>query len=168
MNITITTDASFSSKYKRGTYAFFITSNLGRMSQAGALRKSCRSPSEAEIKCIINALTFVRNNKELFDKCKNVYVNTDSMNSIHIWNDDRQLIIRYKLFKLSLQLNKLIRKLKKDYRKKSIELRHVKGHSGVNDKRSYVNEFCDKAAKVEMGILINKIEGNESNKINKR
>lgn len=158
MNITITTDASFSSKYKRGTYAFFITSNLGRMSRAGALRKSCRSPSEAEIKCIINALMFVKNNKELFDKCKNVYVNTDSLNSIHIWNGDKVAILKYRLRDLEMKLVTNIKHIKKAFMGKHIELRHVKGHSGVNDKRSYVNEFCDKAAKTEMGILISKIE----------
>lgn len=31
--------------------------------------------------------------------------------------------------------------------KATIEFRHVKAHSGVDDKRSYVNEWCDKEAK---------------------
>lgn len=157
MNITITTDASFSSKYKRGTYAFFITCNIGRMSQAGALRKKCNSPTEAEIKCIINALSFVYQQKELFSKCKNIYINTDSLNSIHIWNADNQSIYKYRLRGLASQLSLDIHKLKKLFKGKTIELRHVKAHVSTDTKREWVNDFCDKAAKTEMGVLIDKL-----------
>jgi hypothetical protein len=35
-----------------------------------------------------------------------------------------------------------------------IEFRHVNAHSNVNDKRSYVNEWCDSEAKKELRRLI--------------
>lgn len=31
-----------------------------------------------------------------------------------------------------------------------IEFRHVKAHTGINDKRSYVNDWCDLEAKKQL------------------
>lgn len=158
MNVTITTDASYSKKHNRGTYAFFITSNLGRTSQSGVLRKKCSTPSEAELKCIINSLVFLSKQKDLFDKCKNIYINTDSLNCIHIWNNDNQSIYKYKLRPLQHLMKKPMKDIKRMFKDKSIELRHIKAHVSTDTKREWVNDFCDKAAKTEMGILIDKLE----------
>lgn len=157
MNVTITTDASYSKKHNRGTYAFFITSNLGRTSQSGVLRKKCSSPSEAEFKCIVNALVFL-SQQTWFDKVKNVYVNTDSMNAIHVWNHDLKSIKRYGITKLKKMMFSPRVQVRSLYKGKKIELRHVKAHVGTDTKREWVNDFCDKAAKTEMGILIDKLE----------
>ena len=40
--------------------------------------------------------------------------------------------------------------LAKSENKAIIEFRHVKAHSGVKDKRSYVNEWCDAEAKKQL------------------
>lgn len=158
MNITITTDASFSKKYQKGTFAFYITSNAGSFSMSGELKKTCHCPSEAEIKCIVNSLAFVSQNAELFKKCKFIYVNTDSMNAIHVWEEDKPKIKKYRLKHLMQQFGKSIDKTKKLFDGKRIELRHVKAHTETDDKRSYVNDLCDKAAKAEMKLLIDKLE----------
>ena len=47
----------------------------------------------------------------------------------------------------------LIRKLKIE-----VEFRHVKAHSGINDSRSYVNEWCDAEAKKQMWSKVNSIK----------
>jgi ribonuclease HI len=156
MNITITTDASFSKEYNVGTYAFYITSNEGRCSMSGAFKKSCKTPSEAEIKCIINALTFISSQPSLLNKCKCIFINTDSMNAIHIFENDRHAIRKYKLNNIKY-LQTSVKKVMKLYVGKEIHFRHVKAHKDTDTPRTWVNDFCDKAAKIEMGILINKI-----------
>ncbi len=164
MNVTITTDASFSKKHNRGTYAFFITSDLGRMSKSGALRKKCDSPSEAEMKCIFNALVFLSQQVDIFGKCKNIYINTDSMNVIHVWKHDAVAVRKYRLKHLNKIMHGPRMQIKSLYKGKKIELRHVKGHDDTNlENRSRANAMCDNACKIEMGILINKLEGNGIN-----
>lgn len=157
MNITLTTDASYSYKHKVGSYAFYITCNLGRMSKSGALKKECACPSEAEMKCIINALTFISECPDLFSKCKDVFVNTDSMNAIHVFEDSKVNIKKYRLKKY-LYLQARYNKVKSIFGDRRIDFRHVKAHSGKDDKRSWVNEFCDKAAKEQLHLLIDKLE----------
>ena len=162
MNVTITTDASYSAKHNRGTYAFYISSNAGRMSKSGELRKKCSSPSEAEMKCIFNALVFLSQQEDIFSKCKDVHINTDSMNAIHIWKHDKVAIRKYRLKNLSKMMHGPRMQIKKLFSGKKIFLVHVKGHDDTNmASRSRANAMCDAAAKVEMGILINKLEGNE-------
>lgn len=159
MNVTITTDASYSAKHNRGTYAFYISSNAGRMSKSGELRKKCSSPSEAEMKCIFNALVFLSQQDDIFSKCKDIHINTDSMNSIHIWKNDIAAIKKYGLRKLSKKMYGPRMQIKKLFVGKKIFLVHVKGHDDTNmANRSRANAMCDAAAKVEMGILIGKLE----------
>lgn len=158
MNVTITTDASFSRTHQRGTYAFFISSNLGRMSKSGVLRKTCISPSEAEMKCIINALVFLSQQVDIFLKCKDIYINTDSMNSIHMWNKDKVSIKKYKLFKLSEKLEHSLKQTRALVKGKNVWINHVKSHDDSNTaNRSRANALCDNACRIEMGILINKL-----------
>ena len=162
MNVTITTDASYSAKHNRGTYAFYISSNAGRMSKSGELRKKCDSPSEAEIKCIINALVFLSQQHDIFSKCNDIHINTDSMNAIHVWKNDMVAIRKYGIKKLSKKMHGPMMQMKKLFSGKKIFLMHVKGHDDENmASRSKANAMCDRVAKIEMGILINKLEGNE-------
>jgi ribonuclease HI len=159
MNVTITTDASFSIKHHRGTYAFFISSNLGRMSKSGVLRKKCESPSEAEMKCIINALVFLSQQVDIFSKCKDIYINTDSMNAIHMWNKDKASISKYKIFNLSKKMEHSLNEARKLVKGKNVWIKHVKSHDDTNTaNRSRANAMCDNACRVEMGILISKLE----------
>lgn len=154
MNIVINTDASFSSKHKRGTYAFYINTNTDRISKSGALRKKCLCSSEAEIKTIINALAFVYMDIELFSKCKTIHVDTDSMNALHLWKKDAVAIKKYRLNKLNQQFAAKIQSAKDVFKDKKITLRYVKAHTNVN----FANDFCDKMARKEMSLLIKKLE----------
>lgn len=118
MNITINTDASFCPKTKVGGYAFWITSDLGRIKHSNIFNGVLNNPSEAEMKCIINAVYFL--SKKIDIANHNIIVNTDCTSAI------KALRIRFP----------------------KISFRHVKGHQkGSLDKRSFVNNWCDAAAK---------------------
>ena len=51
MNVTINTDASFNHHYKVGGYAFWITSELGRIRQSGTLKETSDA-QDAELKAL--------------------------------------------------------------------------------------------------------------------
>ena len=150
MLVTINTDASFHPEYKVGAFAFWVVCNEFRIQKAGYLRSLCKNPDEAEMNCIINALHQTLSNKVVFSK---VIINTDSLNSIAIFKNDREHIKKYNLFNWKNK-RKLFNKIRHDYNSKNsifqgieIEFRHVKAHSNISNKRSYVNEWCDTNAK---------------------
>lgn len=155
MNVTINCDASFSKKHQVGSYAFWIVSNLGRMTMQGPFRRVCKDSTEAEMKCIINALTFMTQHKGLMDKAKVIHVNTDSMNAIHVFELDKPKIKMYRLKKY-LHLRVAYMTVMKKMPGKKIFFAHVKAHTDITDKRSYVNDWLDKAAKSELGKMIEK------------
>ncbi len=157
MNVTVNCDASFSNKYSVGTYAFWIVSNLGRITGSGPLRKRCVDSTDAEIKCILNALAMIAMNFDLMVHVKNIYVNTDSLNAIHLLSGDKEAIKKFRLKKynhLLMRYTLIMSKLKG----KDIHFSHVRAHQDTDTKRSWVNDWLDKAAKDEMGLLLTKIK----------
>jgi len=150
MLVTINTDASFHPQLKYGAYAFWAVSNNFKITKSGVFKSVCINSHDAETRCIINALSIVLLSHKDITK---IIVNTDSQNSIHILTNDKENIRRYlgtnqKMVKiLRTEFNKV---LSKNLNKVKIEFRHVKAHSGINDKRSYVNEWCDAEAKKQL------------------
>lgn len=144
MLVTVNTDASFHPEFKVGAYAFWSVCNGFKMQRAGYLEELCRNPDDAEMKCILNAIYYtLYMNKSI----TRVIVNTDSMNSKRVFENDTKGIARYNLFwakKHRAKLKSIVKKYSNNIR---IEFRHVKAHSGKNDARSYVNEWCDTHAK---------------------
>lgn len=59
--ITIHTDASFCPHKKVGGYAFWIASDLGRIKYSNRFKGTLSNSSEAEMRCIINALNCISN-----------------------------------------------------------------------------------------------------------
>lgn len=163
MNITLNCDASFSKKYRVGSFAYWVTCNMGRLRRSGSLKGGINDPTEAEMKCILNALKFIIvDNRRVFNEVQRFYVNTDSLNAKWMFEGHQNKITKYGRVKPEWKrLNKIYnRKFFSEIRKHKKEIRfyHVKGHSGVQDSRSYVNEWCDKAAKNEISKIINSIE----------
>jgi ribonuclease HI len=149
MLCTITTDASFNPHHKVGGYAFWAVSNTFRITKSGVFKKPCRNPTDAEIKCIINALMVVLHGCEGVTK---VIVNTDSMNAIHVLTHDIKAqnkfmggVRPHNHYRLSY--HKVLDTAKS---KAVIEFRHVKAHTENTDARSWVNDWCDKEAKKAM------------------
>jgi hypothetical protein len=152
MIVTINTDASFSKFHKRGSFAFWIVCNDFKIIKSGILRKKVSTPSVAEFKCIINAFHILYN--ENLKNVSKIIVNTDCLNVIHIINNDKFYISRYRLSYL-LELIKPYKNLISKYPEIKIEFRHVKAHTGVNNARSWVNEWCDTHAKLQLKKYLN-------------
>jgi ribonuclease HI len=139
MLVTITTDASFYSEYKQGGFAFWITSNLGRIRYAGAFKDTILTPSDAEFKCIINALHIL--NKQGWAVTE-IYINTDSKNVIDAIENKTKTLPQYAQDNLKTY-NKLIKLINVP----NISLRHVKAHLHTKTARHWVNDWCDIEAK---------------------
>lgn len=161
MVITINTDASFSEKYSLGTYAFWIICNKFKVLKSGVLRKKVKRPEVAEFRCIINAIHVALN-----QDCKDaslIIINTDCLNVIHLINKDRHAIQKYRLQSwgsfLCMEFESL---LTRHQFKGKVEFRHVRAHTGISDKRSYVNEWCDSEAKK---MLQSEIDQRKSKKV---
>lgn len=137
-NITITTDISYCYQTKRAAYAFWISTENGPIKKSGMLKGDLNGSTTAEVLCIANAVHFLVKNSF---RCRRLIVNTDSMHGA--------------------TLIRTFRKHRNKHIEKAIELinatlfgrfdeviyRHVKAHNGTNDKRSYVNDWCDREAK---------------------
>ena len=136
MLVTITTDASFCPDNKVGGFAFWITSNINRVQVSGGFKDTIENSADAEFMCILNSLvTLIRLNYPIITK---VIVNTDCEAVIkQVKQNKTSKLVAY--YKALIKKNKL-----------TIEFRHVKAHTSKNDKRSYVNRWCDKEAKKEM------------------
>lgn len=123
MNITINTDASFCPDGKVGGYAFWVTSNLGRIKYSNIFKRKPNNPSEAEIKCIINAVYILSSIIDLDNH--NVVINTDCTSAI--------------------------KALKKRFPR--FAFKHVVAHQkGQVDRRSFVNNWCDREAKKQLKL----------------
>ena len=155
MLVTINTDASFHPNLKYGAYAFWAICNDWKITKSGVFRKKCIDPDDAEAKCILNALTVVLKSRKGITK---IIINTDSLNATAYLLNDKKHVQKYRLSTSKMRQFRtlyidLIRKLKIE-----VEFRHVKAHSGVNDSRSYVNEWCDAEAKRQMWSKVNSIK----------
>lgn len=154
MLVTINTDACFHTQLRIGGYAFWAVSNDFKITKSGVFRKKCTTSDDAEAKCIINALSIILKSHKNITK---IIVNTDSLNAIAYLKNDKSHISKYNLSTSKrIQFSNLFLELRRLYKKQlEIEFRHVKAHSGVDDKRSFVNEWCDTEAKKQMWNKIN-------------
>lgn len=109
-----------------------------------------KGSTEAEIKAIANALNMLLR----FDSLPQIYqitINTDSMGAMRGIEAPKSDIDKY--------TSDLLNKLKDRTKAVKVEIRHVKGHSGINNPRSKVNQWCDtnaKARMIEHRALVNK------------
>lgn len=157
MVVTINTDASFSRKYKVGSYAFWIKCNEFDIKKSGILRKKISRAENAEFRCIINALhnLFTQKTK---DRIGLIVINTDCMNVIHLINDDKLAMRKYDLgsWGRHMVLTYNLLRSKHKHLKTRIEFRHVKAHKEIEEGREFMNDWCDKEAKKQLGDYIEK------------
>lgn len=156
--LTINTDASYSHKYKVGTYAFYIVCDLFKIQKSGYFKVKPKSPMDAEMMCMANALATLNAQKEL-PVVKLIIINSDCL---------------YSFEKIGLkkknETGRVVAKQLQQVRNKmafrgvilpKFDFRHVKAHNGTPDARSYVNDWCDREAKKWMGYLLNKLKEDE-------
>jgi len=155
MIVTINTDASFHPKHKIGAYAFWIVSDAGRVMHSGAFKEQVNSSCSAEMRCIINALhTLIAQGWVLIDK---IVINTDSLNSIHVFTNDKTNIIKHNL-KWASDMRGLFNNIKfnSPLRNTPIVFKHIVSHQDNATKRAWVNQWCDDKAKEQLWKKINK------------
>lgn len=158
MIVTINTDASFSNTFKRGSYAFWIISNSGKIAKSGILKQAVGRPEQAEFMCIINAIhTLIVQDWKNIEK---VVINTDCLNVIHIIKDCKYSIEKYKLKKWGNHLKSRMVKilLNSSLAKTPFEFRHVRAHQEIQSSKQYVNDWCDKEAKLAMNRFIKEMK----------
>lgn len=147
--ITINTDASFHPLHKVGGYAFYIVSDRFKVQKGGRFKKEPPAPDIAELMAIGNALAYVHSYKG--DASVNwIILNTDCKSAI------KQISRR--TTSIGSELSDLCEKVSRKFGGCKIQFRHVKAHSGVNDARSWVNEWCDTEAKKWMREAVKQLK----------
>lgn len=156
MIVTINTDAAYHTRHKIGAYAFWIVSDAGRIMMSGAFNKKAKSSDEAEMQCIINALYVLQ--KQNWPDIGLIIINTDSMNSIFVFTNNKVEINKYGLH-WAESLRHKFNKIKVSCRlpkNSKIKFAHVKAHTDNTSKRSWVNQWCDEKAKEQLWKQIKK------------
>jgi len=146
MLVTITTDASYYHDHKIGGYAFWITSNMGRLRYSNAFSVTINSPHDAEFKCIINALHFL---KKTGWEVTRLVINTDSQTTIDHIEKIPPIKVRKtkKLPQHAIDNINYYKAIISHLKSPVVSLRHVKGHTHTNTTRNWVNQWCDDNAK---------------------
>ena len=133
---TVITDASFCDKTKTAGWAAWIVMDGIRHKRYGAFKNKVERSDLAELYAGWNGIFLARKLG-----ATNVLLQTDCEAAIQMLSggvSDRQK--RYM---------KRLRK-KKFLDMSGVTFRHVKGHTDVDDPRSYVNRWCDEMAKTAM------------------
>lgn len=145
MFATVGTDASFCHETRLGTFAYWITTDRGRILNSGVFKDCPTTSTEAEMMCIANALHHLI---KLHPDTDLIYINTDcntipaSMQRATELSTNPTRSTAY-----------LLRKMIEGYNENGVAVvwRHIKGHQ-YNKKMGgtsaqYVNDWCDKEAR---------------------
>jgi ribonuclease HI len=142
-SFTINTDASHHPQTKVSAWACWIKSSHYKMRDAGLLEGGAANSSVAELMAVEQALILLDNliATQPFLQSRTepikLYINTDSIWAIQALSGNMK---RSK----HIEIAKRIRALTDGF---EIEVRHVKAHTNTDDARSWVNSWCDRAAR---------------------
>lgn len=157
MIVTINTDASFSRKHERGSFAFWIVCNDFKILKSGIIKKRCIRPEIAEFRCIVNAL-YVLSQQDT-KKITRIIINTDCLNVIHLLTKNKDAIQQYKLASWGNYLVLAFQTLLLKFGSKcKVEYRHVRSHVTTEGARNWVNDWCDREAKKSLQELLQTLE----------
>lgn len=138
--VTITTDASYCPETGVGAFAFWISSDAGPVLKSGILKAPLNGSISAEAAAIANAVCFLSRTAK---RLRRVIINTDCLSVKNFLMEEATI----------KKQNETVKRAVKYVHSKCIELgwtldvRHVKAHSGVATSRKYVNSWCDGEAK---------------------
>ena len=143
MLVTINTDASCINGF--GGYAFWIVCDAGKIQRAGKIKSKVKGSQQAEMMCIANALYTLKHSR--FKSITKIIINTDSQPCIQALKGfkssfDGAIECLFTMMEICVSHGLTLRD---NY--KMFEFRHVKAHTGKKDKRSFVNEWCDKESR---------------------
>lgn len=139
ISATINTDASFCPETKAAGCAFWISSSLGKVTGSSIL-KNAKNPQDAETQAIANALHVLSTNPNYrglrFDR---LWINSDCTGALDRIERKSEDTPAEKCIQDTLS-----RVLSKDG---TLTCLHVKAHKFTGSARSFVNHWCDRAAK---------------------
>ena len=146
ISYTINTDASYSNKYRRGAYAFWIRGdNNFHVKGSGMFPRQTRLPNSSIAELLAFEKAIKELNKHVPEEWRSatlLYINTDSQWVINALEGTIKT-------SKHLLLISAVRHITKGYK---LDCRHVKAHTGdLTEKRSWINDWCDKEAKRRMG-----------------
>ena len=159
MKISIFTDASIEAASGAGGFAFYIGCVNGKLQKAGTLKAHCDNIALAELHCIANALYTLKHSK--FKPISKVWIFTDSLIAVNVlegkvppFKKGLEVIdeIKFLMMEICLRECKLIRDVKKMF-----VFEHVKAHTKGKDRKSEINAWCDKNARIYMKRSFNKL-----------
>jgi ribonuclease HI len=141
-SFTINTDASHHPQTKVSAWACWIKSYHYKIKDSGLFPEPVENSSVSELMAIEQALILLDKliSHEVFLQTRSgikLYINTDSMWTIQALSDN---VKRSKHREVAGR----IRSLTEGF---DIEVRHVKAHRKVYNSRTWVNKWCDEAAK---------------------
>jgi ribonuclease HI len=151
MRATVIADASFCNLTKRNLAGWAawvrIDGHPHPIKKSGPiLRVEVLNSTHAEVYAIVNGLAMA-----VHRGATDVLLQTDCLNVVQAINGEAQAGPKLTAFVL-LTLAKV------DLEGVQIRAKHVRGHTGKLDARSYVNDWCDKKAKKHMRTLRKKVQ----------
>lgn len=161
ISYTINTDASYSRRYRIATWAYWIKGD-GNFSakKSGAFDRTLHSSFMAELLTFEKA--FQEINKIIPYEHRGatlLFINTDSTYVIDVING--------KAKPKSTRNKPIVQAIQHAIKGYKLVPRHVKAHTGdLRESRVWVNDWCDRAAKVEMGKELEKLKGVQDAKKN--
>lgn len=139
--LSINTDASFHKETGCGGWAFVTLGDGIRIIKKGKFKKCPDNAFDAEVKCMINAITDLLN-KEI-PSIKHIIINTDCESIVKG--------IKKKCKNPSLILLKqAVNKLKEKTNCNNLHIQHVRAHTSNKGKYSIINKYVDKFAREMM------------------
>lgn len=140
--ITIYSDASYHHDKQTGMFAFYLKTSDITFKKSGQLPSTIKNIVEAEMYAICNALHYAHS---MNIKAVGVTINTDSKSAMSFFTRD--------INKCSggyLKLRKLFdQNCISVCQGRNVKIKHVKAHTGNKDTRSYLNNLCDKLARLK-------------------
>lgn len=143
--VTIVSDASVCPTTGAAGYGFWCVSNRGRHAGGGAFKTPSRNPNLAEIMAIANAL-HVALALGIAAAGDRILIQTDSICAIDVLDGRTR---RRKALEHLFAAGDAYQKRKLEH-SLTVEFRHVKGHSKVEDSRSLAQRHADRRARKGM------------------
>ena len=146
MLVTLFTDASFSRRYKRGTWAAWFKADGKASRFSGTIVAALEQSGDAELAAFANGLFAVARTLGPVpgDKIIAQMDSVEAITAVQTQDHPRpyaKTVLAY------------IRNLQQTYGF-TLELRHVKGHNGTRTPRHAVNTWCDGECRRLMGLLL--------------
>lgn len=136
VNVTVSSDASFSYSDKVGGFAYQIKSNNGLIRKWGPFSDKIGNPTIAELRSLWNALDDLRQRNY---KIQVLTINVDCEFIVKNMLDKKR-DRKPEIVKMSDKIAELLEEL--DYN--TLNIKHVKAHSEITDSRRWVNDWCDR------------------------